>query len=264
MPKLSTTSILDTAKRAAREAGKITTQAYGQHQSVTFKSDHTIVTKVDQAAEQAIIKVIAQEFPEHGFISEEAGEQKADAPDIWVIDPLDGTSNFVLQLPYWCVSIAHLRHGTVTAAVVYQPVTDQLFAAAVDSGATLNDESIQVGQLSKLKETVTVLGRGSSAKAKERLPDILSKLTNFDRTERIPGSSALNICYTAWGKFDTSINLSPHLHDIAAAVLIAQEAGARITDFDGHKWQPSLSHPGEFLVTNEALLPQIIKLLQAT
>ncbi len=229
--------MLNIAVRAARKAGDFIAKSVETPDNIEImqKSSNDFVTNIDKAAEHIIIDVIKKSYPDHNIVSEEAGVIKGKDKDYqWIIDPLDGTNNFVRNFPHFCVSIALRIKDRTEVACVYDPIRNELFTAQRGSGAQLNSKRIRVAQTKDL--TGTLLATGFPFKAKQHSSGFLNVLTalfvdcaDFRRT----GSAALDLCYVAADRVDGFFELGLKPWDMAAGELIAREAGALCTDFAG-------------------------------
>src|SRR5512132_3174065 len=186
--------MLNTAVKAARKAGSIITRASFDVDKLTVrrKQQNDFVSEVDHAAEDAIISVLREAYPDHGFLAEESGYRDREAEYLWIIDPLDGTTNFLHGVPQYCVSIALMHKGALTQAVVYDPNRNELFTATRGVGAYLNDRRIRVSRLDKLDDAL--VGTGFPFKVIENVDDYLRMLKNVMKATsgvRRPGAAAL-------------------------------------------------------------------------
>jgi myo-inositol-1(or 4)-monophosphatase len=224
--------VLQTAKQAARRAGSIIMEASGDLE-VSSKGVSNLVTATDLEAQRVIIKTILEAFPDHSVLGEEDDQLAAiDADHLWVIDPLDGTNNFVHGVPQYAVSVAYAERGVVRAGVVLDPNRNELFSAAIGQGAALNGRPIRVGQSEAVDQLLVATGfyyeRGALM---ERTLEAIGRLfrSNVHGIRRF-GSAALDLCWVACGRFDAffEYHLSPW--DYAAATLMIQEAGGRCED----------------------------------
>lgn len=229
--------MLNIGVRAARNAGKLIAKAYEQLESIETqtKSANDYVTNVDKAAEQAIIETIRKSYPEHSIVAEESGITNGQQDDYqWVIDPLDGTTNFVKGIPHFCVSVALRVKGKTEHGVIYDPLRNELFTASRGQGAQLNGCRIRVGGLRDL--TGSVLATGFPFKQKHQMEtfmNIFTALFHECGDMRRAGSAALDLAYVAAGRHDGYFELGLKPWDIAAGDLIAREAGAIVSDFSG-------------------------------
>ena len=254
--------LLTTAIAAARAAGNLieTMAAAGIHSK--SKGFRDVVTEADIAAQQLIVTSIRDRFPEHGFLAEEddAG-LSADAETIWIIDPIDGTSNYSRQIPIYCVSIAAAVKGEIVAGAVYDPNRDQLFAATKNGGATLNGKPIHVSHTDQLNSASISYDWGRGAAERTKMLAMLSTLLHQANTVRCVGSAALVTCWIAAGVVDTYINQNLSAWDWAAAGLILQEAGGTITDHSNQPLQISTKKMTA-LATNQQLHQQLLPYLK--
>lgn len=256
--------MLDVAIQAAKEAGALVKQAFDGTAALgsTFKQENDtlqVVTDVDTAAEKLILDTLKQAFPDHAFFSEEAGEDTNTSDYRWVVDPIDGTSNYARRIPFFCVSIGLTYKNEPILGVVYQPITDELFTAEKGKGAFLNGKKISVTSDTAVSKAFVTVDRGKSQHEKERLVSIVAELTKHVRSMRMPGSGALQTCYVACGKFDAAIFNGLSFYDVAAAAVIAQEAGAQLSDFSGRTWELKT---GDLLIAHSTLQTELVKLLQ--
>jgi myo-inositol-1(or 4)-monophosphatase len=228
--------LLNFAIEVARDAGGLLMQRLGAAK-VTNKGDIDLVTEADLASENLIIERIRSYFPQHGILAEESGEAELVSGAKrsewkWIIDPLDGTTNYAHSYPCFCVSIALEHAGVLEVGVVYDPVRDEMFAAERGNGATLNDRKITVSSVEELKDAM--LCTGFPYNVRER-PDFTRDFANFTmaaQAVRRDGSAALDLAYVACGRFDGfwEDGLSPW--DIAAGQILIEEARGKVTNFD--------------------------------
>ena len=222
------------AKRAAREAGAIILRQY-QTMMVMYKegASHNLVTTADFEAEKAILEQIRERFPGHAILAEERHpESLQEAPHLWVVDPLDGTNNYVHHFPHFCVSIAYAQKGEVQLGVVYDPVRREMFSAAKATGAFLNGKKVETSACQNLKQSLVATGfyydRG---KTMERtLKGIHDLFKESIQGIRRTGSAALDLCWLACGRIDAYFEYELSAWDYAAGMLIVREAGGTCTD----------------------------------
>ena len=231
---------LNIAVKAARRAATVINRASTQLDLLTVqsKSPNDFVTEVDRAAERAIIEVLRDAFPNHGILAEESGEtgpaNGQDSEFNWIIDPLDGTTNFIHGFPQYAVSIAQTKNGVLEHAVVFDPNANELFTASRGSGAFLNDRRIRVSRRTRLNEAL--IGTGFPFRQFDNVDAYLAmfkELTQKTAGIRRPGAAALDLAYVAAGRLDGfwEMGLSPW--DMAAGVLLIQEAGGLVSDLSG-------------------------------
>ncbi len=229
--------MLNIAVRAARAAGKILVKQFDQGQPIdaVSKGPNDWVSEMDKAAEQAIITTIRKSYPEHGIIAEESGQQQGSDNDFqWVIDPLDGTTNYLRGIPHFCISIALLHKGSVQQGVVYDPIREELFSASRGAGAQLNGRRLRIDPKVELKGAL--LATGFPFKYKHKLPEYQQMFNNlFEHCAdmRRPGAAALDLAYVAAGRFDGFFEMGLKPWDMLAGELMIREAGGIICDFSG-------------------------------
>ena len=226
---MSDLELLETASEAARIGGRIL-EEWRPKFTAREKSPKNLVTEADLASEQAIFEFIDARFPGHRFLGEEGlNRDEGDSPYRWVIDPLDGTSNYVHGFPYYAVSIAVEEAGELAAGAIYDPNRDEMFAAARGAGATMNGAPIGVSDRSDLSEALCMASlpvkSDRSHPAVQRFLKVLEAAQHVQRT----GSAALNLCAVASGRIEAFWSESLMPWDMAAGVLIAREAGGRVT-----------------------------------
>lgn len=261
---------LDVAVEAAKKAGEILKQEYQKTHTAQRKADNTEVSEADLAAEKIIIKTIKHYFPDHGIFSEEAGlaspkpgEGGSQSEYLWIIDPLDGSTNFLKHLGHFCTIISVVKNKKPLAHTVYIPLIDELFTAEIGKVAKLNNQSISFSHINDLKLSLIALGRSSVNTA--RHGRIYEKLTPLVRSNRLMGSTTIQACYTAQGRFEALVCSDCKLYDILAAASIAEASGAKVTDFSGNPWQPNFSDPtstSDILISNPYIHPQVVTALK--
>jgi myo-inositol-1(or 4)-monophosphatase len=236
-------SFLPAMSAIAREAGALLMQHFQRGLKIEYKGDADLVTAADRASEAMIRERIGQQFPSHDVLGEEQGLNDQGGEYRWYVDPLDGTTNFAHGYPVFCVSMA-LEHraldggpGTRIAAVVYDPTRDELFTATQGGGAQLNGQPIGVSKISQLKECLVATGFPSHKRHKNPNIHFYHQITLRTHGVRRAGSAALDLCNVACGRFDGfwEFNLNPW--DTAAGVLIVEEAGGKVSRFDGSPFE---------------------------
>lgn len=227
--------MLNFAIQVARDAGNLLVQRLGAAQ-VTNKGDIDLVTEADIAAEELIIERIRSHYPLHGILAEESGEavqaQSQRSAWKWIIDPLDGTTNYAHGYPCFCVSIAVEHAGVLEIGVVYDPMRNEMFAAERGHGATLNERKIRVSNVEELNKALVCTGFPYDVRTR---PDFARDFTNFTlnaQAVRRDGSAALDLAFVACGRFDGFWEDGLRPWDTAAGALLVTEAGGRITNFE--------------------------------
>ena len=230
--------MLDFAIETARQAGHILMEKFGRI-TVTKKGDINLVTEADLASEQHIIERIMSYYPKHAILAEESGEavvMGADSTWKWIIDPLDGTTNYAHGYPCFCVTLALEHDGDIVMGVTFDPTRDELFAAERGRGATLNGKSIRVSSNDKLGDALIVTGFPYDFKNKENFARHLTDFLFHSRGVRRDGSAAIDMAYVACGRFDGFWEEGLNPWDVAAGKLLIEEAGGVVTYYDGSKF----------------------------
>jgi myo-inositol-1(or 4)-monophosphatase len=234
MTAIDPRSLAEAAATFARAAGAILREGYGRVHAPEKKGRIDLVTEYDKRSEARLLSLIRDRFPEHGILAEESGTHTGTSPVRWICDPLDGTTNFAHNYPFFAVSVGVEVEGAMAAGVVYDPVRDELFAAAAGHGATLNGVPIRVSGIATLEDALLVTGFPYDVREfPERHLPLFQDFLMRSQGVRRDGSAALNLSYLAMGRFDGMWegNLSPW--DIAAGSLIVREAGGVITGYRG-------------------------------
>lgn len=255
--------MLNMAVRAARAAGKVILQGYEQLDRVQteVKAANDFVTNIDKEAEQAIIEVLLKAYPDHGIVAEESGISGNKNSDyVWIIDPLDGTTNFVRGIPHFSVSIALKVKGRLEQGVVYDPIREELFSASRGAGAQLNDKRIRVSALPDMRGAL--FSSAFPFKARHHLPaymDMFAALFEKSGDVRRTGSAALDLAYVAAGRSDAFLEIGLKPWDIAAGELIVREAGGIVCDFIGSHNQLS---SGNVVAANPRVTKDVLKTIK--
>lgn len=233
-----TKNYLEAAVEIAREAGRILCEEFQKPLKIAYKGEADLVTQADKRSEAEIVSRLKEYFPEHAVAAEEGSGREIESEFRWHVDPLDGTTNFAHGYPCFSVSIALARGETLLAGVVFNPFYDELFAAARGEGATLNGEPIRVSRIPSLESSLLCTGfpvkkRGQAHANIEYYRDFTLKSHGVRRD----GSAALDLACVAAGRFDAFWEFGLNKWDTAAGVLLVQEAGGRVSDFDGRPYQ---------------------------
>lgn len=229
--------MLNIATRTARQAGELIRRYVGEVDKlrVQLKDANDFVSEVDRQSEREIIYALRRAYPDHAFLGEEGGKVGDDSAEFqWVIDPLDGTTNFLYGIPQFAVSLALKQRGRLLLGVVYDPLRDEMFAAARGEGATLNNRRIRVS--SRLSMENALLGTGIPFRANQDLDlylETMKVLLPGTAGVRRPGSAALDLAWVACGRFDGFWEFGLQEWDLAAGALIVQEAGGLVGDLQG-------------------------------
>lgn len=250
--------MLKTAIKAAKEGGKIAKRYFETSLEKREKSDSTIVTKADEEVEAKIIEIIKGKFPEHGIVGEEGGFSESDSAYQWVIDPIDGTLNFVNGIPIFSVSIALAKNNEPVIGVVFNPITSTLFYAEKGKGAFWNDQKISVSDQNATRAMVS-MGSSQEIKDKDTIRELFKILPKHVKTVRHLGSAALELCYVARGGTEGFINLGTKKWDYAAGSIILLEAGGKITDLKGNPWEFDEKY---FIASNGIIHPELLSAMK--
>jgi myo-inositol-1(or 4)-monophosphatase len=254
--------MVNIAVRAARSAGDIITRNMDRLDriKVVTKQNNDFVSNVDHMAEQAIISTIKHAYPDHGIYAEESGKQDADADHLWIIDPLDGTTNYLHGFPQFGVSIAMQHKGRLEAGVIYDPVSQELFTASRGNGATLNDKKIRVTGHKGLENAL--LGTGFPYYDHSYLDTYLETMKAFMQKTagiRRPGSAALDLAWVAAGRIDGFWEFNLKAWDIAAGAIIVREAGGIVSDFEN---KDGYLVSGDIIAAAPKVFPEMLAIIQ--
>ena len=259
--------MLNTAIKAARRAGNIILRASRDLDLVKVenKRHNDFVTEVDKAAEAAIIDVLLGAYPDHAILAEESGASaNTEAPYRWIIDPLDGTTNFIHGVPQFAVSIALEHKGVLQHGVVFDPSRNELFTASRGSGAFCNDRRLRVSKRLRMNECL--IGTGFPFRDVQQLDDYIrtfSLITMKTAGIRRPGAAALDLAYVAAGRFDGFWERELNAWDIAAGALLVTEAGGLITNFQGRNdTAEDVLESGDVVAATPKIFPQLLALVQ--
>ncbi|MFQ3200793.1 MAG: myo-inositol-1(or 4)-monophosphatase [Zhongshania sp.] len=231
--------MLNIALRAARKAGDLIARASEQldRVQVETKSENDFVTEVDRKAEQEIIYHLQKAYPDHGFLGEESGQTgNADSPYQWIIDPIDGTTNFVRGIPHFAVSIACINQGQIEHAVILDPIRREEFTASRGRGAQVNGRRVRVAMNTGLEGALLGTGIPFKARCEEHIPAYmrsLEALAGETAGIRRAGAASLDLAYVAAGRLDGFWEIGLNKWDIAAGILLVREAGGLVSDFRG-------------------------------
>ena len=239
--------LTDTAEVAARRAGEMLREKWSQPRKLESKGFRNIVTDSDYTSQALIAETILARFPDHGFLAEEEDSKlPEDGPVIWVVDPIDGTTNFSREIPTFCISIGATIAGESVGGVIYDPMRDELFRAAKGNGATLNSKPIKASGLRDLNRMILAVDYARTVDDRQRLFDSIQAFGHELRSLRAVGAAAIALAWIAAGRIDFYLNYTLSAWDVAAADIMIREAGGRVTCADGSKWTLANSHLGIF------------------
>jgi myo-inositol-1(or 4)-monophosphatase len=248
------------AEDAAKGAGEILRRNYGRTQSIHYKGEINLVTEVDRESEAYIIGRIRASFPDHGILSEESSEILSSSPYRWIVDPLDGTTNYAHGYPCFCVSIGVERKGELLAGAVFDPLLQEMFTATTGGGAFRNGERIFVSRTETLRRSLLATGFAYDVKAaRDNNLDFFRAFVFAGQAIRRDGSAALDMCYLACGRFDGFWELKLRPWDTAAGLLILSEAGGVATRLDG---SPYDIHQPDILASNGRIHEQMLAIVR--
>lgn len=253
-------NLLDTAIEAARAAGQEIVKRLPQERDVRFKGFRDIVTDADLAAQEALVSIIHSRFPEHGILSEEGLEHGSDAGTIWVLDPLDGTTNYAHRYPCFSVSIGVVRGDEPVVGVVYDPLHDHVFCAERGAGAAMNGTRLRVSQTDQLIHALVSLDYAREPDSRVEQMAAMTHCSRYIHTFRSLGSAALSLCYVGAGWLEAYFHWTLYPWDVAAGSLILLEAGGSITDVNGQPWHYTLPR---CLATNGVLHSALVDAMRA-
>ena len=256
--------MLNFAIQMARDAGRILVDRQGHSLQVSNKGDIDLVTESDLASEKLIIDRIRSHYPRHGILAEESGasdgarDGTAKSEWRWIIDPLDGTTNYAHGYPCYCVSIALERAGKLEIGVVYDPTRDEMFAAERGQGATLNDRRIRVSDVEELNSSMLCTGFPYNVRERPDFARHFSAFTMRAQAVRRDGSAAIDLAYVACGRFEGFWEDGLHPWDVAACALLIEEAGGLVTNF---RAEPLSIYKPKVLASNGLIHEDMIRVL---
>jgi myo-inositol-1(or 4)-monophosphatase len=256
--------MLNFAIQTARDSGRLLAERLGRIKEIKYKSEIDLVTEADLASERLIIDRIKNHYPRHSILAEESGEMKiigggTSADDWkWIVDPLDGTTNYAHAYPMFCVSIALEHNGAIELGVIYDPMRDEMFTAERGRGAALNERRLQVSQINSLNHAMVCTGFPYELAGRVEAARLMAEFVIHGQAVRRDGSAALDLAYVACGRFEGFWEIGLRPWDVAAGVLMVQEAGGQVTNFKGQTfdiYQPPI------LATNGLVHEQMLHCL---
>jgi myo-inositol-1(or 4)-monophosphatase len=262
MNKEALVDFLDAGCEAARRAAVVLEEWRHRFQT-REKAKFDLVTDADLASQKIIHAYLKDRFPAHGFLGEEEGAAKArpapDAPPTWIVDPIDGTTNYVHDCPLYCISIGLQVAGKLVVGVIFDPPRNEMFRAASGHGAWLNERRLRTSQTSRLEEALLATGFPADPTAQKRSLDWWCYFSSRAQSLRRTGSTALNLAYVAAGRFDGYWAFDNHVWDVAAGAVLVREAGGIITDIDGSEYDP---YTADGLASNGPLQAALLECLR--
>jgi myo-inositol-1(or 4)-monophosphatase len=257
-------ALLNVMIKAARKAGRTLKRDFGEveHLQVSLKGPANFVTAADRRAEEILHDELTRARPGYGFVGEEGGRREgADKTHMWIVDPLDGTSNFLHGIPQFAVSIALEREGTIVAGLIYNPANDELFTGERGKGAFLNDQRLRVAARQRLNDAVIACGlphygKGDLALFRSEFAAVQDKVAGLRRF----GAATLDLAWVAAGRLDGYWERDISPWDLAAGLLLVREAGGYVTDIDGGE---DMLAKGHVLAGNETMHRELLRLLKA-
>jgi len=257
-------ALLNVMVAAARKAARGLKRDFGEIEKlqVSLKGPANYVSAADRRAEEVLRTELMKARPGYGFLGEEGGRQEgSDRTHCWIVDPLDGTTNFLHGIPQFAISIALERESTMIAGVIYNPITEELFIAERGKGAFLNDQRLRVAARRRLAEAVVAcglphLGRGDLAQFRKEFAVVQEKVAGLRRF----GAAALDLAWVAAGRLDAYWERNLSSWDMAAGLLMVREAGGFVSDLDGRE---DIFAKGEVIAGNETMLQEVLALIKA-
>jgi len=249
---------LETAIQAAREAGKVLISHLRSDKEIKHKGKGNLVTEVDILSEKLILELLKDEYPDYSIISEESNSSVAANGYTWIVDPLDGTNNYVFGIPFFCVNIALVKDEDILLGITYDPIRDELFRTEKGQGAYLNDSAIHVSRESSLQASLVGLDLGYSYEQSREVLDITSKLWGQVHCLRIMGSASLGLAYVACGRISLYLHRCLYPWDIAGGLLLIREAGGNVTEWQG---RPANFQSKQIIASNQSLHQEFMRYL---
>lgn len=251
----------NTLHKAITEAGKILKENFGGDYKIESKDMiANLVTEIDKKSEEKIISIIKNDFPLHNILSEEIGALTQESNYKWIIDPIDGTINYAHAIPISCISIGLEKDGEVIMGAVYNPMMDELFFAEKGEGAYFNEKRIYVSKEDNFAKSLLVTGFPYDASSNKHKPaEVFNRIVYKDIPVRRLGSAALDLCWTAMGRFEGFWEYNLNAWDVAAGCIILTEAGGMLSDFDGN---PLSIYQKEILATNGLIHEELRKVIK--
>lgn len=253
--------ILDDIIEVSKKAGSVLEAHYGERQKIHFKGEIDLVTDVDRESEELIMAFVRERYPSHSILTEESPPHVGESTYRWIIDPLDGTTNYAHGYPFFSVSVAVEREGKIVAGAVYDPLRDECFSACAGSGAFLNERVIRVSKVDTLRRALLATGFPYDINTSDETNiDYFEAYARTAQALRRDGSAALDLCYLACGRFDGFWELKLRPWDTAAGFLIVSEAKGVITGLAG---EPYSIYDGDIIGSNALIHEQMVEVAQS-
>jgi myo-inositol-1(or 4)-monophosphatase len=255
---------LAVAREAAVAGGKVARQKASGPLQIALKGYRDLVTDGDVAAQDAATAAIRAHFPAHGFLTEEVNTLPSQGAIIWVIDPIDGTTNYSRNHPIFCSSVAAVRatDARPLAAAIYDPMQDELFSAASGQGAWLNERPIHASAVEALSDAVVGLDWSRNRHTRRSTADVVTHFADRSFTIRAMGSAALAMAWVAAGRLDVYLNYNLYAWDLAAALLLIEETGGTVTNLQGTHWNCLSAEPASMLLSNGRVHEEMLSILR--
>lgn len=251
-------SFLEAAIEIAQEAGAVLARYFERRVSYEYKRPYDLITEADRASETLVVERLRARFPHHAIVAEETGAHAGTSEYRWYVDPLDGTTNFAHGFPVFNVTLALERAGELIVGVIYDPTRHELFTAERGAGAYLNHHRIRVSRVGKLKEALFATGFPTWRRHRDVNVHFFHQVAMLSHGVRRAGSAALDLAYVACGRLDGFWEFGLNPWDMAAGVLMVEEAGGRVTDLKGRPFRLDAPH---ILVTNGLIHEETLELM---
>jgi myo-inositol-1(or 4)-monophosphatase len=249
-------SYLETAAEIAREAGALLSNYFERHVAFELKGEHDLVTEADRASERLIVERLRSHFPSHGIVAEEGGGHTSSSEFRWFVDPLDGTTNFAHTFPIYNVTLGLERNGEMIAGVVFDPTRNEMFSAERGGGAYLNNRRIRVSEAKRVQDALLCTGFPSAKRHENVNIHFYYQMAMISHGVRRPGAAAIDLAYVSCGRLDGFWEFKLNPWDMAAGLLLVEEAGGRTSDMHG---APASVHGPHLLVDNGRIHDEMVQ-----
>ena len=246
------------AIQAVKSSGRLAKNNFFKQHEVKLKTPRDLVTEIDIASEKNIIHLIKKSFPDHAILSEESGKQSG-SEYLWIVDPIDGTTNYSIKNPFFDIAIAVAKDDEPVLAAVYAPMIDELFIAEQGKGAFMNGKRLHVSRENKLSDSLVVYCHYSSRKEVERVTRIFAKLKPLCRDFNRLRAAGVELSFVAAGRIGAYVSNGTQAWDIAAGALLVREAGGRVTDFSGNDWDITKN---DMIASNGKIHRELVSILK--